>query len=219
MVFQQTHETDFLQVEDGEPNRIKVSLLQEEQTFQMRMEPNGSKDFAEPDPLLGRSVLFTRDGDAWSKQLVGSPPTDKQRQAVEACGDPWSDDLGVEGKIRVGDSWTVAGDRFGRVFDAEMKGVTGQLACRFEEVVDFQQEPCALISVQLDMTANLTGEVGGKLSISGEGFVYRSLATKLDVSTRITGVLEVESQELIDGQWATMTIRGPVVVEATVTKN
>ena len=124
MVFQQTHETDFLQVQDGEPNRIKVSLLQEEQTFQA----NGTErlqGLRRTGPPLGAVGVVQRDGDAWSKQLVGSPPTDKQRQAVEACGDPWSDDLGAKGKIRVGDSWTVAGDRFGRVFDAEMKGVTG----------------------------------------------------------------------------------------------
>lgn len=210
-------EMDFLEVSAGEPQRLKVSHLDAEDVSQIYLQGELVEDRVDTNPLLGRSILFTQARDSWSKRLVGGDPMAEHLEAIENYGNPWNDELWSHGKLRVGDSWTVGGEKLAEIVGASIQNIHGQMRCQFERIADYNGESCALISVQIDMTAGLPDGLHGTTSLSGEGHIYGSLARRIDVFTRLTGVLEIRVEETSEGQSIKTTIQGPVVLEETVT--
>lgn len=219
MVTRLVSEIDFLEVEDGQPQRIKISHLESEERMRMSIGPDGAQENVEQDALIGRSLLFTRDGQQWNRRLVGGEPTPEQQLVIDSYDVPWGDDLVPDRKIHVGDDWVISGDQLAKYSSYDAENISGQMRCHFEQVLDFNGEECALISIQMDLTGKVEQEYSGEVSISGEGYVYRSLTSKVDLATRIAGQVTFRAESMADGQRVSMTIRGPIVIEETITKD
>lgn len=174
-----------------------------------------------PLPLLGRSVLFTRNGEGWQSRLVGGEPIEDQMLAIQEYDNPWPEDFVPNGEVKVGESWTMGGDRLRQLLGFAAEGFTGTMKSHFEQVVDHNGERCALLSLQIDVGGKVPTPEGSPMSatMSGEGFIDRSLAEEIDVYSKISGDLKLEGNLVEEGQTIQITITGPFVIEERITND
>ncbi len=215
-------EIDTLEVKDGQPTRLRVATLSS--LDQSTMSIGGEiEETQEVSPLAGRSVLLTKGGETWSGRLVGGAPSPEQTAAITELAESYLEgDVLPDREVRVGDSWSVGGDALRRYLGGyEAAGFSGQMTIHFEQLVEFNGETCALLSLQLDATGKcaLNETVSGTMKISGEGHIYRSLAQRLDVSARITGSLNIQGELFEDGQRVQMSLHAPLVITETMTRD
>lgn len=218
---EETTETDILNAEDGQTTRLKVSWMSGAGNMTMKVPGQSAEETPTPLPLLGRSVLFWQDGGGLQSRLVGSEPTEEQAVAIQEHGHPWPEDFVPTKKVAVGSSWTHGGEHLRQWLGFSDEGFAGTMKVHFDKVVDYNNERCALLSVQIDASGTSPMPEGPPLSVSmsGEGFVYRSLSKKIDVYSKISGDLQWKMSGVEDGLEIRLTINGPFFVEVQDTKD
>lgn len=165
--------------------------------------------------------MFWQDGGKWQSRIVGSAPTEEQSKAIDGLGNPWPGDLVPRKAVSVGDSWTQDGERLREWFGISEEAFSGVLKVYFEKVVEYKDEQCALLSIQFDISGDAILPDGEPLSInvSGEGFIYRSLAKKIDIYSEIRGDGRWDASYFDAGQEMQLTVTGPFVAEEQVFKD
>ncbi len=217
----ETTEMDVLKAEEGKPTRLKLSVMESRFQIAMRVPGESPEETSESNVLAGRSILFERDGENWSSRLVGGEPTKEQQIEMKSLVDPWPEDLVPDRKVKVGESWSLTGEKLRTVFGFAPEGFTGKAQVHFEEVLEYNGEQCALLSIQVDASGKVPDSELQEMtaSLSGEGHIYRSLAKKIDVYSKISGDITWKMTGEEDGQTFQMTIKGSFVTEYKMTKD
>lgn len=215
-------ETDILKVDGGEPVRLKTTHIVEETSMKMEVPGEPVEEAPDHGALEGRSLLFEREGEKWKSRLVGGDPTEEQAIAIQDYGSPWlTNGIVPDHEVEVGDSWTIDGDQFKEWLGAgKGDASSGRVQVYFEQVVEYDGQSCVLLSVQVDASFQMpiTSENSGTTSLSGEGFIYRSLSEKIDLYSKISGTARIEGDVFEQGQMIHTTISGPFVLEERITK-
>ncbi len=215
-------ETDILAVDAGQPTRIRKAMLssRSESTVNIGGESIVSE---EVEPLAGRSVIMTKVDGAWKGRLVGGAPSPEQSLAIVQLQEAEAfEDVVPARELHIGESWVIGGDHFRRYMgDLSSSVFTGQMKLRFEQIVEFNGEACALLSAQIDftMTAGPDEDLQGITKVSAEGHIYRSLTSRLDLSGEFVGTCEFTGELMEGGARLPMTMRGPIKISGSTTRD
>lgn len=177
-----------LAVDGDMPTRLKVSWMSSTGTTVMQLPDSPTDESPLAQPLLGRSMLFARDGDQWQPRLVGGKPTAEQSAGIQGVGNPGPEDVVPAGDASLGDSWTLGGGRLRQWFGLVAEGVTGIMQVHFEQVVDYNSQPCALLAVEVDASGRLPLADGTtiQVSLAGEGLVWQWNGGRTSLRTVVT---------------------------------
>jgi len=215
-----TIETSVLATDGKGPTKLKVSHLVDESGMGIEIPGEELLQENEAGVLQGASILFTRTDSEWKKTLLGGPPSPAQARELEGYVNPLVEEMVPDRKVKVGESWTFDKRAMGRFLGSGFHDVSGSQTVNFDKVVEYEGESCALLSFEGQMTGTMYDDENNeiKVSMSLQGHAYRSVKTRLDVYTEVTGTMRLEGKTVVEGTAVQMTFSGPMIANLTQTQ-
>lgn len=203
-------EYDILATQGSKPTRVKISHFADysQVQFQRGEELDENVTF---NPLHGHSILASLDNNTWNYRLIAEQPTADQREEIANYANNWERDIAPNRKVQIGESWIFSGEKLASILGWSGQAIDGRVEIKFEKVIDFNGEQCALLPLTFSMTAGLSNHLGNKVTMSGKGEIYRSLTTKIDIYHELKGSMKIDIEEVIDGRSIHTTIEGSFV--------
>lgn len=211
-----TTRTEVVASRYGMPSVLKETTLSDVTTTTTRMGDEISTE-TENGALTGCTVLIEQKNGNWIKNLIGQSPNPEQDAELRSA---YADDndLYPAVPVSVGDSWTIDGARLAAVWgmDAERFDTDSRATLKLEGFEYVMGERCAVIAVN-PMTVSGTMERQGeafRISFTGRGLIYRSLAKCVDVQTEMEGTATLEGDSMVEGNRVQTSVTMPMVIRA-----
>lgn len=155
---------------------------------------------AQPKLLLKTPVVFERKDGQWTRSLAdGAPLSDEQVKelGIRGKGDPQLSEEVTYGKDshKIGEKWDVDVSKLPLMAGASKDGkVSGSMSCELVEVKEVQGLRAVVVKVALDLTEEEDeGSGSKKMHMKAEGVIVRCLDFALELESRNTGTMEMES--------------------------
>ncbi|GAA5215788.1 hypothetical protein ACFSJ3_10675 [Corallincola platygyrae] len=209
-----TSQLEILSEEAGRPTVLKLTIVKEQVDTKVILGEEESVT-SESGIFEGHSLLIQYKQGQWQKQLLGAEPTEQQRRELKTG---YTDDFESypDGMVALGESWQFEGAELAQLMGfGSYLSVDGSATMKFLEVVEYEGETCALITLQrLEMTAITLDGDGNEVTLNfgGEGRVYRSLDRFIDRQVDFNGNMKMQTEAVMEGQKVGIAINGPVTI-------
>lgn len=205
---------EILSSSNGRPTAFKQTILSDVTKTTIHIAENVTTN-TEHGVLNGHSILIEKKDGVWVKSLLGSEPTEAQRNELR---EPYEDDYETypAGSVKIGAEWRLDGPQIAYMSGFQnLLSVDGSASMTFEKLVDHGGEKCAVILVkrlELDgIMLNNTGNVV-RFKLGGSGAIYRSLTKFIDTKWSFEGTMMADGEIILEEQKVKMNIVGPINV-------
>ena len=208
-------EEEILAVADGQVIKCRIRIINDETKTTIRDGLVADRR-VDRSPLIGETIEFKKVGDEWKKSLVGKSPNAQQAEELNLFPPPVSDaDVYPDQLVTPGHRWSLDVKKvYGfmqHAFDVESGSCTRQ----FEKMIDWNGEPCACISQDLELHGRVRGEKGQwlKCDLRVSGPIQRSVADGFSVGSQVKGTMTLSGTMTEPGKESQGTITGPIAIE------
>jgi hypothetical protein len=172
-------------------------------------------------PLEGESIVHELSHGTWSRKFPSKAPSPEQQELLNSLDPHESDDLMYPDKpVNPGHTWTVEGASLRKFLGPNFLSVTGQASLIFEKLSELDSEPCAYITMYLEVKGKMLDRDNDELIVEmgGTGYTYRSLRKRLNLKTKLRGQMKVHGTCRNKGMNLDLEIKGPFVMEQATTQ-
>lgn len=210
MTIRNTIEVTVLEMKEGKVTKVRTRFIDEKQTQMVDMMGQRNETATEG-ALQGRTIVGTYADDLWTFELENGTPTAEQRQRLQEIARDYRflDKASVmypDRKVEIGESWDVNAADLHSNF-ARTSRAHGKVTYTLDKVEQVDGEQLAHLTVVMDYSAKAPGEGDGTLTMKGKGTLVRSLKSYLDVSSDMTGTMELHFAQ---GDDADIRMSGPM---------
>ncbi|MGC6427102.1 MAG: hypothetical protein ACON5H_08920 [Akkermansiaceae bacterium] len=197
-------------------DKIRYTVLEKESDQKMILMDQPMPIPGQPSPLLEKPVIFTKKGSTWTGALEEGDANAKEKEKIEEAAKILNadEDFKTYGDKprKLGDEWEV--DASAIMGDEDLKG---KITMKFTKVEMFEGVKCAVFESQMNVSGVPEGMDGATLRMEGKLTIYRSLADKVDLSTKMEGSMSIIGKmEPQPGMVMDMKVKGPLSLVQTV---
>lgn len=197
-------------------DKIRYTLMSKASDHKMVFMDQPMPIPAEPAPLVEKPVLLTKKDGSWTGVLEKGEASKTEQEKIEVIAKLLT--LDADFKVygdqprKIGDEWEVeASDVLG---DDEL---AGKVTMKFTKIEMFKGDKCAVFESQMKMSGEVAGMDGANLKMEGKLVIHRSLADKVDVSTKMDGTMSIIGKmEPQPGMAFDMKVKGPLAITQTI---
>jgi len=212
MTVRSTLETTILEMEDDKVTKVRARFVAESQTQMVEMMGQRNQTTTNG-PLQGKSIIGTYKDGTWTFELEEGTPTPEQRVRLREIATEYrfldrAATVYPDREIKIGESWEVDAADLPTSFGRSQRS-NGKMTYTLDKVEEVDGEKLAFITVVIDVSATVTGEADGTVTMKAEGPLVRSLTRFVDKSSELTGTMEMR---MAQGEDAQVRMRGPLTV-------